>query len=425
MKRTAPLVALVALGTGLALGGPASALGHGTTPHSHAHSTRVHATHYALSGSGYGSRIVGGQVPAGSGTTAYQVIGCTVDAGLSRSNDVTQVAVPGLGTLQGLKTRVWTTRHGGAVTAHARHKVASLVLASTPVGTLSVTGIVSVATAFHDTKGFHTATTTDLGAITLTPVVGPAQTFPAPTPGTPLTLPGVATLIAGASTTRSTADSAYADAWALKVNVLLTGTQVKLAHARARIAGGVDFGLFHGHSDASRVTAVGGVLQSGPNPLTVMPCQGTGNAVRSAALAHLDLPGVLVIRGLKSRERGTQTQEGAHGYERARVGRINLGAGQLVVNAIVGKASVTRTRDHRAVVSAKGTTVGTVTADGQVLTFPKTGPLEIPGVARLQRHLVHKTGSGIKVTALRITLLDGTGAVIDLGEAQLRVAQRS
>ena len=47
--------------------------------------------------------------------------------------------------------------------------------------------------------------------------------------------------------------------------------------------------------------------------------------------------------------------------------------------------------------------------------------LEIPGVAKLERHVVTRTATGIKVVALRITLLDGSGAVINLGEAQLQI----
>ena len=73
--------------------------------------------------------------------------------------------------------------------------------------------------------------------------------------------------------------------------------------------------------------------------------------------------------------------------------------------------------------SARGTTVGTITANGQPQSFPDTGPLTIPGVATLERRIVTKTQTGLKVIALRITLLDGTGAVIDLGEAKLRIGK--
>jgi hypothetical protein len=47
--------------------------------------------------------------------------------------------------------------------------------------------------------------------------------------------------------------------------------------------------------------------------------------------------------------------------------------------------------------------------------------LEVTGVATLQRNVVHRTTIGISVVALRITLLDGSGAVVDLGVARTRV----
>ena len=49
---------------------------------------------------------------------------------------------------------------------------------------------------------------------------------------------------------------------------------------------------------------------------------------------------------------------------------------------------------------------------GQAERFPKTGVLEIPGVARLERAVVTKTRNGISVIGLRVTLLDGSGAVV-------------
>ena len=91
-----------------------------------------------------------------------------------------------------------------------------------------------------------------------------------------------------------------------------------------------------------------------------------------------------------------------------------------MVRDIVGKATVIRTA-HGVVRSAKGTQLGTVTANGQSQTFPKTGVLEIPGVAKLERGVVTRSRSGISVIGLRITLLDGSGAVIDLAEAKLHI----
>jgi hypothetical protein len=152
-----------------------------------------------------------------------------------------------------------------------------------------------------------------------------------------------------------------------------------------------------------------------------MPCQGTAGAVRSKALAALDLGGQLVLSGLASSERGVQTDRRANGYERGEVGQLNLGNGQLVVDGVVGQANVKRTANKIAR-TAKGTRVGTITYNGQVQSFPSTGVLEIPGVARLERRVITKTQTSVSVVALRITLLDGTGAVIDLGEAKLRIS---
>lgn len=71
--------------------------------------------------------------------------------------------------------------------------------------------------------------------------------------------------------------------------------------------------------------------------------------------------------------------------------------------------------------SIDGTTIGTIIANGEPQTFPDTDVLEIPGVARLERNIVKKTPNGMSVISLRITLLDGTGAVLNLGLARLEI----
>ena len=77
------------------------------------------------------------------------------------------------------------------------------------------------------------------------------------------------------------------------------------------------------------------------------------------------------------------------------------------------------------VADIKGTTVGTITANGQQYSFPDSADrLEIPGVAVLRRNIKTKVRGGLAVTALRITLLDGNGqakSVIDLGMAKMRI----
>jgi hypothetical protein len=412
-SRTPLTVAVGALCAGLALTttGPGFA---GTT---------THATTYAFQGSGYGTKVIGGQVPAGSDTTAYQNLACTNKAGLDKTNDVAGVKVPGLGTVSGVKSRVWTTDKHGVVASHARHTIAQITLASSGVGSLTLNGIRSDATAFHNSTGFHATTDTLIGSITFTPPVGPAQTFPAPTPNHPVTVPGLATLNVGSHRTTRGAHGATASALTLRIFAIASGTSVKVAHSRAALSDGLTVGIFTGHSNATRVPqALTKMAHSGPNPLTVMPCPGTYGKLKSKSLASLDIGSNLVAEGLSSSEKGSQGNGKAQGFERAAIATVNLGGGQLVVKGIVGRANVTRTSSGW-VRTAKGTRLGSITANGQTQTFPPSGVITIPGVAQLERRVVSKSTTGITVIALRVTLLDGSGAVINLGEAKLKISR--
>jgi hypothetical protein len=383
--------------------------------------SRGTVTSFALKASGFGTRTIGGQVPVGSDRTGAQYIGCTDRGGRSRTNDVASVTLPGLGIAHGVRTHVWTTARGGVVAAHSRHTIASLVLDQSQLGSLALTAITSSVTAYHDGTGFHSRTATRVGDLTFTPATGPAQSFPAPTPDQPLSIPGVATIYAGRHVTRHSSSRAIADSLALRIDILATGTTVQVAHSRAEIDSGLVFGVFHGHSAATHViTAANDLAESGPNPLTKMPCQGTNGRLLQHALASVDLGGQVVVTGASSSERGNQGRHWARGTSHAEVARLDIGGGQLVVDGIVADAHVRRTTSG-VTRTARGTQLGTVTVGGQQQAFPATGILEIPGVAKLERAVVRKTPSGISVIGLRVTLLDGSGAVVDLAEAQLAI----
>jgi hypothetical protein len=414
------LLAIVPLSVGLVLGtGPTFA---GTAPITSKTTGKSASktTTFAFKGSGFGTRAIGGQVPAGSDTTAYQAIGCTNQAGKQKKNDVAESTVPGLGTISHSRTRVWTTSKHGVVASHSTHSISKIVLAETGVGELAIHGITSTSTASHDSTGFHPMTTTQIGSLAFTPPVGPAQSLPLPTPDQPVTIPGLATVFAGKSQTTHSGNGARAEAVALRIDVIPSGTSIRVAHSRAELNSGVTGGVFAGYSAGTHVvTAAGGIVKGGRTPLNLMPCQGTYGEVHKKRLSTLDLGGQLLTSNVSTREMSVQGAREAHGYERAHIGRLSLG-GQLLIQDIVAKATVTRT-PHGVVKSAKGTHLGTVTANGQKQTFPKTGVLEIPGVAKLERAVVTRSRGGIYVVGLRITLLDGTGAVINLAEAKLGI----
>ena len=378
------------------------------------------ATRFALASSGFGTFVQGGQVPAGSGATAYQAIGCTNLAGLTRYNTEASLTVPGLGILTGVSTKVWTQERRNVVSAYARHSIAGLTLDDSPSGTLRLTGISSVARAFHSATGFHHSASTQVGSITLTPAVGAPQTFPAPTPGHPTVIPGVATIAVGDSGGSSGATGARAWANALDIDVVASGTRARVAHTAARISGGIVSGVFGGSSNATRATGLADKFKSGPTPLSIMPCQGTQGVVKTRSVARLDLSQELVVRGLTSSQMARQSTSSASGYERGAVASVNLADGHLVVRGIVGRAAVTRTT-HGLTRTANGTSIARILVNGRTRVMPDSGVLTVPGLARLENRIVTRQANGISVTALRITLLDGTAAVINLGQAKMQI----
>jgi hypothetical protein len=408
-------IALSALTAGVLLATPVGdpAFGGSAAP-------ATEATPFALAGNGFGSLVQGGQVPAGSDESAYQVIGCTNRAGIARENHEASVTVPGLGVLNGVATQVWTQSNGGVVSSYSRHTIADLTLVQSSLGSLELTAISSLSRAFHNATGFHSATATDVGSITFTPAGGDPMSFPAPTPNQPVTIPGLATIAVGGATNVSNSTGAKAAANALDIKVIPTDTRARVAHTATQISSGVKIGVFAGWSSSSRASGLQDNVTSGATPLQVMPCEGTGGVVRYRSIAHVDLGGQAVVRGLTTQQMSQQTATKASGYEGGKAKGINLGNGQLVVHDIRGRANVERTASG-VTSNAKGTTIGEILVNGEVRALPDSGVLEIPGVARLETSIVKRSANGISVTALRITLLDGTLAVINLGQAKLTI----
>lgn len=407
----------LALGTGslLLLSGPATP----TAPM--AVQQDLVPTAFALQASGFGTLARGGDVPAGSDGTARAVIACTNKAGIQHSNYEAEAAIPGFGTLSGVRTTTTTTRYKGVVASTSRHSITSVELVKRPsLGKLAINGLTSLSRAYHDTHGFHATTATAIGSITFTPPGGQPQEQALPTPGQPLVVPGLAKISVGTTERQRSSQDAEATAETVRVKVMPTDTVVKLAHTHARIDGGVKSGLFSGWSSGSDLRAVDDIVSSGRSPLKMMPCQGTDGTLEQASIAYLDLGHNVVARGLNADQWSDQTPSLAEGYEQGKIARLRLGGGDVIVRGIVGRVNVLLSNQGVSE-NAKGTTVGKVIVNGEARKFPDSDTLTIPGVAKLQRYVVDRSGPGISVIALRVTVLDGTGAVMNLGRARLSV----
>ena len=376
------------------------------------------ATPFALQNRGYGSKVLGGEVPAGSDQTAFERIGCTNKSGKVKRNHEAEVTQPGLGVLSGVTTTVRTTDVGGVVASSSTQRIASVELAETPMGTLSIEAMRSFARTFHNGSGFQAEATTDIGRIVLTPPSGEPEEIPIPSANELVTVPGVATLRLGTLHTHEGAAGSTANATGLIVRVIPSDTIATIGLARAKMNYGVRSLLFRGASSGIQATGLDGGASKGRTPLSLMPCQGTRGKVQKMAIARLDLTDTIEVGGLNSQQMANQTMQRAEGYERGSVATIDIDNGALVIEGIVGRANVER-ENGRTRFNAEGTTVGTITADGEQQTFPDTGVLEIPGVARFEAKVVERQPHFISVIGVRVTLLDGSGAVINLGNATI------
>ncbi len=381
---------------------------------------RVAATPYALKTRGYGSKVVGGEVPAGSDTTAFERIGCTNKAGKVKRNHEAEVEVPGLGVASGVTTTLRTTRNDGVVSSSSVQRIASVELAESSVGTLTIEALRSEARTFHNGKGFQAEATTDVGRIVLTPAGGEPEVISVPSANEPVTIPGLAEIKVGRMISTESANGSFAKANALIVRVFESGTKATLGLAQSRMNDGVEKLLFRGHSSGIQATGLEGAASKGRTPLSLMPCQGTLGKVLKKRIAGLDLTDAIEVGTLTSRQRANQTLKQAHGYERGsrREHRLRRRRAGHRGHRRPGQHRSARTARIR--FDARGTTVGTITADGEPQTFPDTGILEIPGVARLEAKVDRADqGQSLSVVGVRVTLLDGSGAVIDLGTASI------
>lgn len=391
--------------TSPAVGAPAAAT---TTP-----------TPFVLSANGYSTRIKGGELPAGSDKSAYRSIGCNNRAGLNRTNYEAQVDLSPLGIASAAKTRVWTTKRDGVTSSWSRNYIANVTLGSAEQGQLILEGVTSLSRAYHNRTGFHAFTRQSVADIKVVPPGGgEPRDAQLPAPGQELTIPGLLTLELGPSIKRSGSQGAVAAADTIRITVLATGTTLTLAHSSAKIQSGILSGLFRGSSYASYVKAADGRVISRMTPYHLAPCRGSNGVITGKDIARIN-PNGIVVKGLTTRHRSDQTLHRAYAWQEGAVARAVLGNGRLVVTAVVGRANLDWARGEGVDTRLRGTQIGTILVDGQARSLPRFQTLTIPGLAKLERDIVSRTERSLKVIALRITLLDGSGAVINLGKAHI------
>lgn len=382
-------------------------------------------TDFGLHAMGYGTMIKGGEIPASSGATGFAHIACTTLAGLNRSNGVAGVDLPGLGTIDALETRVATVKKGKTVTAVSHHALAGITLFESALGSLSLGAVTSTARVWHNAQGFHSEVNSEVAGVVLTPPGGDPQVIAIPAPGTPIEIPGLLRITLGENKVDKRAHSIFARAQGLLIEILPSNTKVKIALSRARMTDEVVNSLMSGYAAGlkGKVLNVGDdtIVTVGRLPTKPLPCEGTGGVVKQTKTVGLDIPSAVSVGAAQAKVFGTQAgRRRARAWTEGSIAEVNLGGGQLIIEGIVARANVIR-RPGKLIRNSNGTKFISITANGEPQEIPDTGTLEIPGLAKIEFGVETLIRGGIEVIALRITLLDGAGAVIDLGVARTQV----
>ncbi|WP_183095406.1 choice-of-anchor P family protein [Nocardioides stalactiti] len=382
-------------------------------------------TNFGLHAMGYGTAIKGGQIPLASGATGFAHITCTTLAGLNRSNGVAGVDLPGLGEIDALDTKVATVKKGKTVSAISHHALAGITLVETALGSLSLGAVTSTARVWHNATGFHSEVDTQVAGIVLTPPGMDPQVIAVPTPGTPIEIPGLLRITLGETKVTEKPGFIFARAQGLLVEILATNTKVKIALSRARMTDEVVNSIMSGYAAGlkGKVLNVGDdtIVTVGRTPVRELPCEGTNGEIKETKTVDLDIPSALAVGAAQAKVFGVQAgRRRARAWAEGSIATVNLGAGALVIDGIVARANVIR-RPGKLIRNSNGTKFITITANGEPQEIPDTGTIEIPGLAKIEFGVETLFRGGIEVIALRITLLDGTGAVIDLGVARAQV----
>jgi hypothetical protein len=420
-------------------------------------SAKLSETDFGFQTNAYGTRVKANDVSLRSGRTAFSYISCTRLAGIDRdrrADDIATVDGNDMVEVGGIVSSNQTYRRAKkqVVGVKGVNTIASVKLGPADGPRLVFEGLSTTARAWHGRDGFRTDTSIRTGSIDL---LGVDQATDGPLGdlldgvdsgiqgvfdalrenGGAIEIPGLGVVHIGYEhntynpTTGKNKHRGYAQAsaYALRVD-LANKSQITLGRAWAKITKNIPAGVFSGSGYGAEVDVIDGVLASGRITTRQLPCQGTRGRVLSSDLAGADLGGAgqLQIGALGGRAYGVQRKDGsATGWTEGRVARARLGGGALVVKGIVGRANVRQTRSGKIFRSSTGTTIGSIVVNGQeqgIPTEPQT--IEIPGGAlKLEANVSDRSRRGIRVTALKITLVDGTPgkAVIRLGNAEVRL----
>jgi hypothetical protein len=379
-------------------------------------------TPYALTGFSFGSRLIGGEIPAESGRTAYSLLGCTKSAGLKDKNAVADIKVGDFGAVSGISSRTWTTQSGDKVSSQSQTKIGAIELGQGDAK-LVIEGVTLKTKAWHDSTGFHKSGSAKILTIKAK-VGGVSVPIPAnPTPGQHIKVPGLAEITILGGTSSQSAHHAQITRRALRIE-LSDGSTLVVGTSRSGINDKAPAGLLNGWGRAASANVLETAVTTGNIAVQPLKCTGTDGDWSSNKTAGIEVPGVIDISAASGSAKGSQRDaRNASAHTRGRIAHVML-SDQLEIGGIEAHARVAK-KDGKLTTSIKGTTVAYIKAAGESFAVPDPGQsISIPGIAKITVAKKFPGKYGVRVVAVEVKLFDGDLATINLGEAFARIKPR-
>lgn len=300
------------------------------------------AQEYGFAGSAFGTKVdVASTVE--SGRSALSTLGCTDQTGVTHTNSVASVGVPGVLTTGTVTTSAASeqTSSGPASASSATTEGASLL-----GGVVSATAIQSVSTTTRN-QSTHKFSTSAAGTQFLdlsvlgTPISG------TPAPNTKIALPGIGYVLLNQQTGHVSGQKAGLTVIGIHLDVTLStplapaGTQIFVSDAASSLGGpvsGLLDGLAYGASANVANTIIAG--REFPEPLG---CLGTGGKTKTNTGVSVSLPGIAASGTVADTVEGTDTAKMVSDEATSSVEGLNLLSGLVTATAI--EADVTASGD--------------------------------------------------------------------------------
>lgn len=391
-------------------------------------------TKFALQARGWSTRLKGGEVPVYSGPTGLAVVGCTRLAGHDNRNNSASVNLPAENPsmhVGATETRAWTAKRGSRVSSNAVNRVADVLIGDPAQQALLLEGVRTRASSWHDGRGFHRKAEVTVVRVTHYVAGVPSERGEIPPgedlSGETLEIPGLVRATFGIKSGRVTQRQATSRALAVKLELIPSGSTLYVGRAVSSIHADAVAGVMSGASYGSKLRGMGGVVKSGRTALRPLPCQGTNGRWLRNEVAEVTIGDVAQLNTVESLVMGDQTRRSAKARGISRIERVVFGDRNLVLTAIEGRGLVRRHSDGSYDRETRGTTLGSIRHDGERQQMPNPGEtLEIPGVARITLRHVTRLKDGLRLSAVRVQLLQGNQveSTLHLGNTVLRVRGR-